>query len=174
MNRIVDVNELFLRVLVFAKANGVIGDDEWEHLLPALAVGWASGFVDGEGCISIVKTRQPGRKNPTYRVRLEVAQNNREVLVTLREILGESAGLYANKRQASHNRQTYSLVLDGVHALRAVAKLRPHLRRKQAEADVLLSYEKLGWMGVHPGARGYPPEVWAERERICRKLRRLK
>ena len=138
------------------------------------SISWASGFVDGEGCISIVKTRQPGRKNPTYRVRLEVAQNNREVLVTLRENLGESAGLYANKRQASHNRQTYSLVLDGVHALRAVAKLRPHLRRKQAEADVLLSYEKLGWMGVHPGARGYPPEVWAERERICRKLRRLK
>jgi hypothetical protein len=62
----------------------------------------------------------------------------------------------------------------GMHALRAVAKLRPHLIRKDVEADVLLSYPALGWMGVHPGPKGYPPEVWVARERIYRKLRKLK
>ena len=138
------------------------------------ALCWAAGFTDGEGCIHLSKTRQPGRKHPTYRPRFDVSQNNREVLVIFRAILGEDAGLYANRRQVSQNRQTYSLVYSGAHALRAVAKLRPHLRRKQVEADVLLSYAELGRMGVHPGPDGYPPEVWAERERIYRKLRKLK
>jgi len=144
-------------------------------LSPGVAtISWAAGFVDGEGCIQLSKTRQPGRKHPTYRPRFDISQNNREVLLDLREILGEDAGLYANKRQVSQNRQTYSLVYDGVHALRAVAKLRPHLRRKHVEADVLLSYPERGWMGVHPGPKGYPPFLWIERERIYRKLRKLK
>jgi hypothetical protein len=141
---------------------------------PGALLSWAAGFVDGEGCIHLSKTRQPGRKNPTYRPRIDISQNHREVLVDLREILGEDAGLYANKRQPSQNRQTYSLVYDGVHALRAVAKLRPELRRKHVEADELLSYPERGWMGIHPGPKGYPPEVWIERERIYRKLRKLK
>lgn len=138
------------------------------------ALAWAAGFVDGEACICLSKTRQPGRKHPTYRPRIDITQNHREVLVDLRAILGEVAGLYTNKRQESENRQTYSLVFDGVHALRVVAKLRPHLRRKQVEADVLLSYPTQGWMGIHPGPGGYPPEVWIARERIYRKLRKLK
>jgi hypothetical protein len=141
---------------------------------PVNALCWAAGFTDGEGCIHLSKTRQPGRKHPTYRPRFDVSQNNREVLVILRAILGEEAGLYTNKRQITHNRQTYSLVYDGVHALRVVAKLRPYLRRKHVEADVLLSYPELGRMGVHPGPNGYAPEVWVERERIYRKLRKLK
>ena len=129
-------------------------------------IAWAAGFVDGEGCISLSKTRQPGRKHPTYRPRFDLGQNNREVLVEVQEILGETAGLYVNKRRPGQNRQTYSLVYDGVHALRAVAKLRSELRRKHVEADELLSYPKRCWMGVHPGPKGYPPEVWIERERI--------
>ena len=135
---------------------------------------WAAGFVDGEGCIHLSKTWQPERKHPTYRPRFDIAQNNREVLVELRDIIGEPAGLYANKRLLSHNRQTYTLVYDGNHALRAIAKLRPYLRRKRVEADVLLSYPQRCRMGVHPGPDGYPPEVWVERERIYRKLRKLK
>ena len=137
-------------------------------------VAWAAGFVDGEGCISLSKTTQPGRKHPTYRPRFDLTQNNREVLVEVREILGEAAGLYTNKRQPGQNRQTYSLVFDGVHALRAIAKLRPELRRKHVEADELLSYPVRGLMGVHPGPNGYPPGVWKERERIYRKLQKLK
>jgi len=145
----------------------------WDSV-PAISLSWAAGFVDGEGCLHLARTRQPGRKNPTYRPRIDVTQNNLEVLEVLREILGEDAGLYTNKRHESENRQTYSLIYDGVHALRVIAKLRPHLRRKHVEADVLLSYPERGWMGVHPGPRGYPPEVWIERERIYRKLRKLK
>ena len=139
-------------------------NSENTHVTGAAAIGWAAGFVDGEGCIHLSKTRQPGRRYPTYRPRLDLSQNNREVLVRLREILDEDAGLYLAKRQPSENRQSYKLGFDGVHALRAVAKLRPHLIRKDVEADVLLSYPALGWMGVHPGPKGYPPEVWVARE----------
>ena len=54
-------------------------------LAQAVALAWAAGFTDGEGCIHISKQLQPGRKSPTYRPRLDVSQNNREVLVRLRE-----------------------------------------------------------------------------------------
>lgn len=145
-----------------------------QTLKDATALAWAAGFLDGEGCISLSRTVQPGRKNPTYRPRVDVCQNDREVLVYLRDVLAEDAGLYVNRWQPGHNRQVYTLVYDGIHALQALAKLLPHLRRKDIEAEVLLSYPERGWMGVHPGPHGYPQEVWAERERIYRKLRKLK
>lgn len=143
-------------------------------LAQAVALAWAAGFTDGEGCIHISKQLQPGRKSPTYRPRLDVSQNNREVLVRLREIIGEDAGLYTVKLQPNHAQQPYSLGYDGEHALRAIAKLRPYLFRKAVEADVLLTYPELTSMGIHPGPGGYAPEVWTERERIYRRLQELK
>lgn len=140
----------------------------------ALALAWAGGFADGEGCIYIAKQEQLGRKNPTYRPRLDISQNNLAVLVRLREILDENSGLYAVKCHRSHRHQPYTLVYDGEHALRAVAKLRPYLIRKAVEADVLLTYPELASMGIHPGPRGYAHEVWTERERIYRRLQDLK
>jgi hypothetical protein len=103
-----------------------------------------------------------------------VSQNNREVLVRLREVIDENSGLYAVKLQPNHSQQPYNLVYDGEHALRAIAKLRPYLFRKAVEADVLLTYPELASMGIHPGPGGYAPEVWTERERIYRRLQELK
>jgi len=140
----------------------------------AVALAWAAGFTDGEGCIHLSKQFQFGRKSPTYRPRLDVSQNNREVLVRLREVIDENAGLYAVKLLPNHTQQPYSLVFDGEHALRAIAKLRPYLFRKAVEADVMLTYPELGSMGIHPGPKGYAPEVWTERERIYRHLQVLK
>ncbi len=74
-------------------------------LAQAVALAWAAGFTDGEGCIHISKQLQPGRKSPTYRPRLDVSQNNREVLVRLREIIGEDAGCKHGELQRNHAQQ---------------------------------------------------------------------
>ena len=139
------------------------------------AIAWAAGFIDGEGCIQISKTQARDREHPTYRPRLDVSQNDREVLVRLREILNENSGIYMHKRQAGQTRQPYVLVFDGWHALRAVSKIRPFLIRKDEEADLLLSYPQVARMGAPRGPKkGYSAEVWEARESIYRTLQELK
>lgn len=135
---------------------------------------WAAGFIDGEGCLAISKVRQPGRKNSTYRPTLTIVQNNLECLEKLREILDEPSHLYLVRRRVAHNKQLHSLIYDGIHAMRAVAKVGRYLVRKRMEARVMLSYRRRGWMSVLPGPGGYPPQVWRWREHVRRKLQRLK
>jgi hypothetical protein len=137
-------------------------------------VAWAAGLLDGEAWIGVSCTRQPGRKNPTYRPVVTVVQNCPQTLARLRWVLGESSHLHELTRRMAHNRQVYSLTYDGAHALRVLARVAPFLVRKRMEARVALSYRRRGWMGVHPGPKGYPPHVWKARRELCLKLKKLK
>ena len=151
---------------------------------PLPSAAWAAGFVDGEGCIHLAKqrfkrrrcprTRKWLRRRPTFRLRLSCTQNDYQVLAHLQSVLGPRGRIYACKRQNTSNRRTYTLNYDGDHALAAIKKVRPYLLRKDAEADVAIQYESSGWMGVHPGPKGYPEHVWAAREWAYRKLQKLK
>jgi len=137
-------------------------------------VAWAAGLLDGEAWIGVSCTQQPGRKNPTYRPVVTVTQNCPQTLGRLRWVLGESSHLHELARKMGHNRQVYSLTYDGGHALRVLARVAPFLVRKRMEARVALSYRRRGWMGIHPGPKGYPPHVWKARRDLFLKLKKLK
>lgn len=148
-----------------------------ESLSPtaAIALSWCAGFVDGEGCISAVWQRfhKTGRR-PTVRIRLDVGQNDLEVLQHLQTALGEKERIYKGARGAGQNSQPYVFTLDGARAVAAVAKLSPFLVRKKPEADFLLAAIERCWLGNRPGPRGYPEHVWKAREQLVKKLQRLK
>lgn len=143
----------------------------------AVELAWAAGLFDGEGCISISKQMQAGRKNPTYRLRLDVCQNNRETLQRFRGILagqGAIGHFYEVRRTTLTNRQVYILVYDGSNAAAALSALLPYLVRKRPEAEVALEYMQVAQVGCLPGPRGLPASVWKTREAYRRRLQRMK
>ena len=143
----------------------------------ATALAWAAGLCDGEGCINISKHHMPGRKNPTYRLRLELGQNHLETLHVFRATLalhGAPCSLHAVKRTAQHSRQVYTLSYDGRHAARALTVLRPYLVRKAPEADAALQYVAVAEVGRLPGPSGLSKQIWETREAYHQLLRRLK
>ena len=149
-------------------------DAAGEHTLQQLAVAWAAGFADGESCISIARQTCPHGRRATYRLRFDLVQNNREVLVDFAVAVGVSGRLYAMKRTTLHNRQLYHLTYDGMSAHDVICRLAPFLRRKRPEAEIAMEYVREARVGWHPGPKGFPQELWALRERYCLKLQRLK
>ncbi|WP_438971906.1 LAGLIDADG family homing endonuclease [Methylophaga sp.] len=135
---------------------------------------YVGGFTDADGCIGVAKQRYKGRDNICHRLKLSIAQNNLEVLEEIQKIIAEKSFISKQKRDSSSNRQGYSLVYDGAHALRAIQKIAPFLRRKQYEAEVAQKMWEEGKMGQRPGPKGWPPEVYEIREKWAQKLSRLK
>lgn len=138
------------------------------------SLAWAAGFVDGEGCICIARQTYKGRPNVSHRLKLTVTQNNYEVLSELQEIIGEPSFISMLPRTEKMNRNSYALVYDSKHALSAIRKLKPFLRRKQYEVEAAERMWEEGMMGKRPGMKGWPPEVYQTREKWARKIARLK
>lgn len=135
---------------------------------------YVGGFTDADGCIGVVKQRYKGRDKICHRLKLTIVQNNLEVLEHIQKIIGEKSFIAKLKRDSSSNRQCYSLNYDSAHALRAILKVEPFLRRKQYEAEIAQKFWKEGKMGQRPGPKGWPPKVYEIREKWAQKLSKLK
>ncbi len=139
-----------------------------------LELAWAAGFVDGDGCIGIAKQRYKDRDKVCHRLKFSIVQNNLEVLQELQSIIGESSFISKLKRDSKSNRQAYALVYDSNHALKAIKKLKPFMRRKQYEAEIAIRMWTEGKMGKRPGSKGWTAEIYDIREKWAQKLSRLK
>ena len=139
-----------------------------------VALAYCAGLFDGDGCVLISKQHQSGRKNPTYRLCLSLIQNCFKTVRHFQSVVGLQACLVEVRRTAKQNRQVWDLRYDGHHALRALQLMQPYLVRKAIEAEVAREFWDVCHMGVLPGPRGLDLEIWKERERYYKKLRRLK
>jgi hypothetical protein len=144
-----------------------------------LDLAWAAGFFDGEGCIGASSSSHAPSANgsprkPSIRLFAVVTQNNHEVLERFQEICGIHGRIRSMKRTPTQNRQCYSLIYDGVHALTVIYLLRPYLLRKQHEADAAKDMAVNGKLGMYPGPRGLPAAVDRARHYGRAKLSRLK
>ena len=135
---------------------------------------YCAGLFDGDGCIFISRQQLPGRKNLTYRLWLSIVQNDLETLQKFHRNIGGPHFLAVIKRQVTHNRQVYDLRYSGLHALRALRLIHDDLIRKKCESEVAQEFWTEGLMGVLPGPKGLPPDIWKIRERFRRKLSKLK
>lgn len=135
---------------------------------------YAAGFIDGEGCVSIIKHQSPERRRPTYRLRLDVSQACFRTLTVLVQRTGVPAVIRPVKPHPDQNRQQWRVSYDGPQAYAVLRNLRPHLVRKQREAEVAIDFVEQGQMGLHPGPRGTPDSLWDFREKCFRRLRKLK
>jgi hypothetical protein len=111
-----------------------------DPLSQSARLGWAAGFLDGEGCIHITKQQYRTSRTPTYRLGVQVTQNHLETLERFREIVCADARIYATKRAPNHKRQCYALNCYGHVAASLLLELLPHLRRKREEAEAAISF----------------------------------
>ncbi|MBN8490589.1 MAG: hypothetical protein J0M00_04055 [Burkholderiales bacterium] len=135
---------------------------------------YAAGLTDGEGCVSIIKQSVPGRKNPTYRLRLDVVQNDFQTLVNFVHCVGVATKVRPVKRDARANRQVWRIGYDGPQAYEVLTRLHRYLVRKKPESRVAMDFVEKGRIGLHPGCAGTPARYWKVREACYRKLKKLK
>ena len=135
---------------------------------------WAAGFLDGEGCVTLARVRRTCGNRINYRARVHVVQNSLETLNIFRDRIAENCTLAQLIHRESYSRPVYQLVYDGIHCYRLLKKLRPHLIRKAAEADVIFEFYRDGEPTRHFGPKGVPSEIWHLRERCYDALRCLK
>jgi hypothetical protein len=139
-----------------------------------LAYAWAAGFLDGEGCVSLVRVRRTCGNRVNYRARVHIVQNCLETLNILRDRVGENCVLSQLLHRESYTRPIYQLIYDGIHCHRLLKKLRPYLVRKGAESDVIFEFYRDGQPTRHFGPKGVPADIWHLRERCYEALRCLK
>jgi len=141
---------------------------------PPFSLKWGAGFVDGEGCFSIIKVNHPCGRKSSYRLVCSITQNSREVLEHLRDGMGVGGRIYKVKHRSFHTKPVFVLNYDGKQAMAFIALLTPHLIRKRAEALTAWTYWVEGEVGARFGRKGMPPELRATRERLYLKMRSLK
>jgi hypothetical protein len=138
---------------------------------------WAAGFVDGEGCITVVnQTYRPKngkQRPPTTRFKFVINQNCRSTLDRLQKILNETGYLNEVPFTEGLNRRSYTLHYDGKHALRAIKKLEPYLYRKRQYVHVAEKLFEEGKLGQRPGRSGWDKETLKAREKWMTRIRRL-
>lgn len=136
---------------------------------------WAAGFFDGEGCIHIARQTygKTGRR-PTYRLRLDISQNNISVLQEFEWAVGVAGRHYTLKRTRKQNRSCYSLAYDGVAAFEVLERLIDMLRRKKCEAELAAEFRRECDIHTHFGPKGCPPDLWRLRATYYKKMIALK
>lgn len=138
---------------------------------------WASGFVDGEGCITAVyqkyKPVNGKARNGTTRLKLMVNQNCWSTINRLQKIINENSSLTEMKMQLGMNKKAYMLQYDGRHALAAINKLKPFLHRKHQHAVVANALWTEGELGVKRGGRKLDPKLVKIRKYYVKRLRKL-
>ena len=105
---------------------------------------WAAGFFDGEGHIAIHRSRQYGKRQPSYSLQIMVAQVDKSLCPRLQSILGGKVTRYAMKQGG--NRAPFKWVwrVHGQTASQALSDMLPYLvgKREQAEVGIELQSRK--------------------------------
>jgi len=127
---------------------------------------YLAGFMDGEGCISLVRSR-PTEKNPGYHLIIVVTQLNPDPLVMYQVAFGGSIHRAVDKRG---HRPRITWQTSGRNAGRALEALRPFLVVKADEADLALEFLRrvANWAG------GDKEAELAERTRIHAAIKAVK
>ncbi len=137
-------------------------------------IAYCAGLFDGDGCVYVSYQQIPGRKNPSYRLGLCLVQNDLPTVENFQAILSLPSTLVKVTRTANQNKQVYDLRYFGEHAMDALKLMHNDLVRKRWESMVAQNFWVDGLMGVLPGPKGLPEDVWRIRAQYRRKLSKLK
>jgi len=134
---------------------------------------YAAGFVDGEGCIAIVRSFVPGRGRYYYGVHVVVANRDRDVLGWMKGLWGGYVVAVSGARPAQ-SRLGWHWRLATTLAKPFLTGLRPWLHIKGPQCDnalamVLLLNRSHRTLGPYP----IPPQWLAEQEELYWKQREL-
>jgi hypothetical protein len=111
-----------------------------EGKMPKLSAGYVAGFIDGEGCLSVFKSKpRPSRSYAEYVAVLVVVNTNRDVLEAIRDWVGTGTVYDASRASAMHKR-TYQYHAKGRQLIPILKRLMPHLVVKRRQARLMLDF----------------------------------
>ncbi len=136
---------------------------------------WIAGIVDGEGCLTISKTKPSPKstnRSISYRPIIKVTMGDKATIDRISILFGFSSTM-THRLSANPNwNDAFTWSASNRQAIRAIETIRPYLFTKAAEADVLLEFGNL--CNSRTGRRGVPPELLAAREKLWATCKSLK
>lgn len=108
---------------------------------------WAAGFIDGEGCISGIRTGD--HQGDIYSISLIVGNTESYPIKKLHGMFGGGYREIEN-RQIKHNR-VYEWRITGKRVLEVLKVIEPYLCCKLAQAELAIIYLESGWRGRRGG-----------------------
>jgi hypothetical protein len=102
-------------------------------------IGYLAGLVDGEGCITVI-CLEKGRRGLIICPKIEISNTNSGIVSWLKSI-----GLFKEgwRHYAERCKPCYDLYSYGYKILPILEQIKPHLKGKKQQAEILSSYIKL-------------------------------
>jgi hypothetical protein len=136
----------------------------------AISPQYAAGFFDGEGSVSICKTKVAAWPRPYYTFQVNITNTDLEVLTRMQRTFGGS--VKKRKREKRKWKQCYVLRLCSWDAFTFLQRIAPFVIVKRRQAEVGIEFQQTM---RHVGNRWGPTsqQEWDRREALYRKIRRL-
>lgn len=113
-----------------------------DRTMTATEAAYFAGFVDGEGTITVIRSRQADRRSGwKYQPTVNVANSDLPILRWLRDTCG-NGWIKSNfhKKVLAHHRTVYQLRLTANQMRHVLPQLLPYLRVKKTQAVLLLEF----------------------------------
>lgn len=119
--------------------------EEWEECnLTEGEIGWAAGFIDGEGTISIRKIKKPqGRPSPAYDMYLQVSNTKLEALHRLQALFGGTVCRANTPRWGWNIRPLFHWTLATAQCAPCLRAILPYLCLKAEQARLGLELHRI-------------------------------
>lgn len=132
---------------------------------------YIAGIIDGEGCISLSKKKDPTMRNGYgYRPFLLVSNTHEPLLRFLQKNTGLGR-VYKKKAAKAHHKSGYTWQLWSQQASAVLKWVRPYLRVRHKQADLVIRFaeqsnEKFGMRGLPPHIRKYQRDAYTTVRRL--------
>lgn len=134
---------------------------------------WAAGFIDGEGCIIVVKHKPHNGVSPSYYVRLKVSNTRLEPLLRLKSLFGGYIIEYKYTSPVKHWKNLFNWVIQGRSALFCLEQILPYLTIKARQAKLGLELEYLKAAKRHQKTVALTDKELERRELILQEIKVL-
>ena len=107
-------------------------------------IAYCAGLVDGEGYVGIKKSKAyacQGRKTPGYHARIQVRMVDEPAVKLLADLF--SGTYYKEQPNANNGRPLFCWQVSDLSAERVLRILRPFLRVKAVQADIIFAFREL-------------------------------
>lgn len=133
---------------------------------------YLAGIVDGEGCISINKTRNKSvrHKHPYYQVRLRVAMTTYEPIQSIQTWCG---GIVSLTKRKGSRKPIYEWLLLNDKAINVLKLIKPYLLLKQKQTEIVINFRDYYHTHSGYGRAETPIEVSILREEYFQQMKQL-
>jgi hypothetical protein len=130
---------------------------------------WAAGFIDGEGCISVIKRKtgqsKAGRRYEYHQLNINVPQIDKAPLDKLQKMFG---GMVRANKAIGNRRPSFVWTIHSRIAYNTLIQLIPYLIVKQREAELALQFQ---YTQLPVGVKGLNDWMLAERDSFSEALK---